>query len=190
MTKLKVINLFGGPGAGKSTLAAEVFAGLKRKGRSVELVTEVAKSFIYGEMWAFLDNQKFVLREQYKHIKRLENKVDIVVTDGPILLSCVYDKNNDEEILESSIRMHKEFNNWNIFVRRDRVYDQRGRGHTEEEAKLLDTSILHMLTSSNTPFESYFNSPSIRTPLVEMASQWCLRGDVPKPHTQIRHNID
>lgn len=38
-----VVNLFGGPGSGKSTGAAYVFARLKMLGYNAELVTEFAK---------------------------------------------------------------------------------------------------------------------------------------------------
>lgn len=38
-----VINLFGAPGAGKSTGAAIVFAELKKRGVNAELVTEFTK---------------------------------------------------------------------------------------------------------------------------------------------------
>lgn len=38
-----IVNLFGAPGAGKSTLAAYVFAKLKMAGVNAELVTEFAK---------------------------------------------------------------------------------------------------------------------------------------------------
>ena len=40
--QLKVINLYGGPGTGKSTTAAALFALIKREGYNVELVTEFA----------------------------------------------------------------------------------------------------------------------------------------------------
>ena len=46
MTKLEkplVVNLFAGPGTGKSTVAAQIFAHLKWQGFSCELVTEFAK---------------------------------------------------------------------------------------------------------------------------------------------------
>jgi len=41
--KTKVINLFAGPGAGKSTTAAGLFAEMKRANVDVELVTEYVK---------------------------------------------------------------------------------------------------------------------------------------------------
>ena len=47
--KLTVINFFGGPGCGKSTTAAELFAKMKKANYKVELVHEVAKDFIWEE---------------------------------------------------------------------------------------------------------------------------------------------
>ena len=47
--KTVVINLFGGPGCGKSTIAAELFAILKKQGYEVELVTEYAKDKVWEE---------------------------------------------------------------------------------------------------------------------------------------------
>ena len=43
MKKTLVINLFGGPGVGKSTLCASVFAKLKIMGIDCEMATEYAK---------------------------------------------------------------------------------------------------------------------------------------------------
>lgn len=42
-----VINLFAGPGAGKSTTAARLFSTLKLRGKNAELVQEFAK----GAAW-------------------------------------------------------------------------------------------------------------------------------------------
>ena len=41
--RLKVINFYGGAGIGKSTIAADIFSKLKRKGHKTELVGEYAK---------------------------------------------------------------------------------------------------------------------------------------------------
>lgn len=43
------INLFAGPGTGKSTTAAGVFFEMKRSGMSVEYVTEYAKSLVFSK---------------------------------------------------------------------------------------------------------------------------------------------
>ena len=44
-----VVNLIGGPCSGKSTIAAELFARLKKMGIRCELVTEYIKERIYEE---------------------------------------------------------------------------------------------------------------------------------------------
>ena len=44
---MKVINLWGGPGCGKSTTAAGLFSIMKMRGHKVELVTEYAKELTY-----------------------------------------------------------------------------------------------------------------------------------------------
>lgn len=42
-----VINLWGGPGCGKSTTMARIFSELKVKGYNVEMVSEFAKDLVY-----------------------------------------------------------------------------------------------------------------------------------------------
>ena len=41
------INFYGGPGIGKSTMAAKMFAALKTAGVKTELVGEFAKDLVY-----------------------------------------------------------------------------------------------------------------------------------------------
>ena len=43
----KIINIFGNPGSGKSTIAAYLFTELKSRNIEVELVTETAKDLVY-----------------------------------------------------------------------------------------------------------------------------------------------
>ena len=44
---MKVLNFYGGAGIGKSTIAADIFSKLKRKGHKTELVGEYAKWLWY-----------------------------------------------------------------------------------------------------------------------------------------------
>ena len=44
-----VVNLFGTPGAGKSTGAAYIFSNLKMRGINAELVTEFAKDMVWED---------------------------------------------------------------------------------------------------------------------------------------------
>lgn len=51
-----VVNLFGQPGAGKSTLAAYTFAKLKMMNVNCELVTEFAKDKTWEKNFTVLSN--------------------------------------------------------------------------------------------------------------------------------------
>lgn len=47
--KMLVVNLFGTPGAGKSTGVAYIFSNLKMRGINAELVTEFAKDMVWED---------------------------------------------------------------------------------------------------------------------------------------------
>ena len=85
-----VVNLFGPPGAGKSTGAAYVFSKLKLAGVNAELVTEFAKDKVWEDNKLALANQAYLFGEQYYRLTRLGGKVDVAVTDSPLLLSNFY----------------------------------------------------------------------------------------------------
>ena len=58
--KTITVSLFGPPGAGKSTLAAYVFAKLKMMGVNCELVTEFAKDKVWEKNNEALSNQIYI----------------------------------------------------------------------------------------------------------------------------------
>lgn len=85
-----VINIFGAPGAGKSSFAALIFSEMKRQGLSAELVTEVAKDLVYRDDFHGLKMQLPVAGVQYERVQRLVGRVHFVATDSPVLLSAIY----------------------------------------------------------------------------------------------------
>ena len=94
--KTLVVNLFSGPGAGKSTIAAELFAKLKWEGIDCELVTEFAKELVWEQRHDTFRNQIYIFGKQHQMVFRVLGKVDVVVTDSPFILSAVYDEYNRE----------------------------------------------------------------------------------------------
>jgi RecA/RadA recombinase len=87
-----LIELFGSPSCGKSTLAAEIFAKLKRIGKEAEVVQEAAKERAWANLPIDAVSQVHVLSEQVKRETRLYKVgLDFVVTDSPILLGAFYD---------------------------------------------------------------------------------------------------
>lgn len=146
----KVINLFGGPGTGKSTTAAELFALLKHNQQEVELVREFAKDVVWEGRTHLLENQLFLLAEQAKRQADLRDKVDIIVTDSPLLLTWVY---CDDPILHSLARREFDlYENANVFLTRVKPYKEAGRVQTEDEAKDLDKKIRSALIRNGVPY--------------------------------------
>ncbi len=143
-----VINFFAGPGAGKSTSAAALFAKLKNKGLKVELAREFAKDLIYEGREVQLErNQLLVTANQYARLKDLEaSGCEIAVCDSPLALGISYGKDmlyaNELEAL--IMKLNREFTNLNVWVERTKPYQQFGRLQDEAGARKLDNS-MHVL---------------------------------------------
>ena len=134
-----VVNLFGAPGAGKSTGAAYVFSKLKLAGINAELVTEFAKDKVWEEDKAVFENQAYIFGKQYFRISRLNGKVDVVVTDSPTLLSSFYanDPVLGPEFNALVSKVFFSYDNMNAFIYRTKPYNEAGRFQTEEESDEL-----------------------------------------------------
>lgn len=133
--KTIVINLYGGPGCGKSTIAALVFGKLKQKGINCELVTEYAKDKVWEESYTTLKNQIYVFGKQLHRMWRLNNKVNVIITDSPLPLSIIYDSEKDVNFENLVMSEFNKFDNFNIIINRSTKYQIEGRYQTEEEAK-------------------------------------------------------
>ncbi len=142
-----VINFFGGPGTGKSTTAAGLFFNMKSRGINCELAPEYAKDAVWGETTAVLKNQIYVFGKQHNRIHRLQGKVDYVITDSPLMMSCMYGEHLGETFCKLVKEEHYKLQNINIFLRRDKEYNPSGRMQNEAEAKEMDTYLQQMLDS-------------------------------------------
>lgn len=139
-----VVNLCGAPGAGKSTGAAYVFSKLKMQGVNCELVTEYAKDKVWEEDTTALNNQAYVFGHQLFRLTKLEGKVDVAITDSPLLLSLIY--NNDKKRLGEAFNevvknCFNSFDNINFFIHRVKPYNPKGRLQTEKESDELSEII-------------------------------------------------
>lgn len=143
--KTKVINLIGGPGVGKSTLAAMLFAELKKRGAECELVLEYAKEKLWEESKRTLDNQLYIFAKQNYRQWRLKGKVEYIITDSPLLLSIIYDKEHDSKFRELVKSVHDKYDNLNYFISRHTEYKENGRLQTYDEAVKIDGMLKKML---------------------------------------------
>lgn len=147
--RMIVVNLFGAPGAGKSTGAAYIFSKLKMAGVNAELITEFAKDKTWEENVTALDNQAYVFGKQSYRMSRCRDKVDVLVTDSPLFLSILYnyDKTLGEDFNKVVLNVFNSYDNINFFVRRAKPYNPIGRNQTEEEAAQLSAKLEFKLDS-------------------------------------------
>lgn len=146
-----IVNLFGGPGCGKSTTAAGVFSDLKRKGVNCELVTEFAKDKVWEKSNKIFQDQYYIFGKQHWKLFRTLNEVDVVITDSPLLLSVVYNNLNakKEAFNQMVFEGVKDFTNLNFVLTRTKEYNPAGRNQTEAEAKGIDELVRVMLDGNN-----------------------------------------
>lgn len=152
--KTLVVNLFGGPGTGKSTIMADLFSRLKWQGYNVEMAPEFAKEKVWEESFRTLDNQVYIFGKQHHIINRLKGKVDVIITDSPLLLSMYYGPVNshlDELILWETAKNR----NLNIFLNRKKGYNPAGRMQNEQEAEQIDSALRDMLHKANQQFLTF-----------------------------------
>lgn len=155
MADTLVLNLYAGPGCGKSTTAAFTFAKLKMAGINAELVSEYAKDLTWEERVGALRCQHLVFGKQTFKVERLLGKVDVVVTDSPIMLCTVYGARHGDNFCNAVKDVHDGWNTLDIFLEREpeiHKYNPKGRSQTEEEAMALDAAILGMLFKYKIPF--------------------------------------
>lgn len=145
------VNLYGGPGTGKSTMMAHVFALLKYQGVNAEMAPEYAKERVWEGSHAVLEDQPYVLGKQLHRLHRLDGKVDVIVTDAPLLFSLVYAR-DDAELVALALAKHRARNNLDIFLERKKAYNPAGRYQDLAGAQQLDRDIRAMLTEFRIPF--------------------------------------
>lgn len=154
-----VVNMFAGPGAGKTTCAWEIASALKKKGLITEYVSEVAKEYVWENNFEVLDgsvkNQGKLLEEQDRRIQRLMGKVEVIVTDSPILLNNIYLKEKNPEFESNVINRFKSQNNFNVFIDRGKKFETTGRIHDYADSIRIDSNIEKLLKDNNFYFKKY-----------------------------------
>ena len=161
-----VINLFGGPGSGKSTTAAGLFYLMKNAGHRVELVTEYAKEIVWSDRLKELHDQLYISAKQNHRLFLLNGKVDYCITDSPLLLALVYKRMMPSSFDPFIIDLFHAYDNMAVILKRTKPYLLFGRTQTEEQATLLDSHIQDLVTTNVPPHR-----------ILE------LPGDIEAPHT-------
>lgn len=146
MKNTLVVNLLGGPGVGKSTLTAAIFAKLKDAGIDCEMASEFAKELVWEQRNETFKDELYIFAKQAHRLFRLNGKVDVVITDRPLILTCFYAQ-NDKALSKFCLDRFEQYNNLNYLLVREKVYNPNGRNQTEDEARKIDSATKYMLAS-------------------------------------------
>lgn len=149
MKKPIVVNLFGAPGAGKSTGAAYIFSELKQRGVNAELVTEFAKDKTWEGNTLALSCQEYVFGKQSYRLARCRDDVDVIVTDSPLPLAIVYNTNPalGKDFNNVVLGVFETYRNLNYYITRVKEYNPKGRNQTAAESDALGCDIQSMLNT-------------------------------------------
>lgn len=152
--KSLVLNFFAGPGAGKSTTTAQLFADMKKMNYNVELVTEYAKDLVWEDrMNVLLEDQLYILAKQARKLHRISDKVDYVITDAPLVQGLMYKPHHYFTGFEPLVvEIFKTYNNHNYFLKRITKYDPVGRYQDEQGAIDIDNRLMELLNKHDIPF--------------------------------------
>lgn len=154
-----IIDLYGGPGTGKSTSAAYIYFRLKSLGKSCELVREYVKDWAWEGRKIGPYDQIYFLGKQARRESMLYGKVDYVVTDSPVYLSAYYAQMHTSNEMYAGVRgLVRQFylqaerdghrhHHW--MLERSKPYVAEGRFQTEYQARLVDVGVQVMLENDN-----------------------------------------
>lgn len=151
-----IVNMFGGPGIGKSALASGVYHLLKTRGVECELIPEFAKDCVWDDHTSVFENQLFIFATQHHRIFRCLGKVEALIVDSPLLLPVIYGEHlTNSHFLPLVAEEFLAMNNMNFLLERgDFEYQEVGRNQTKEEAIVIDNKVIASLEEYNVPHES------------------------------------
>jgi hypothetical protein len=144
--KKLLINIFGPPKAGKTTLMSSIFTSLKIDGVYCEMVADFPKGVLFEENTSVLKNQLYIFAMQEKRISDLYKYADVVITDSPLLHSLVYNTDEYKTLHPFIKETHNKFNNLNLALKRikDVKYGS-FKMFSEEELNKIESDIFYML---------------------------------------------
>lgn len=148
----KVINLFGAPGSGKSTLSAGLFYNMKMKKLKVEWSQEWIKNKVFEETPYPFKDQLYTFAKQNKTIRQMINKADYIICDSPLIQGLLYADNEPEIFKDLVLAYFNSYENINFLLQRMHSYEQQGRLQTEQQADDMAVVIEQKLNEYKIPY--------------------------------------
>jgi hypothetical protein len=156
---IRRINLYAGPGAGKSTTAASLYAALNRAGAhmgfKVALVTEFIKEeMVYSNQFPEGYDQVWIFGNQIHREDKALRHHDFIVTDSPLPLSVAYTSKHGQpawqEMGAIAAKFEKDFPSLNIILDREGIQYETGTRYQDLTGAVEMDKIIHKVVSDTT----------------------------------------
>lgn len=153
----KIVCLWGGPGTGKSTTCAAVFAKLKSLGYNCEMNREYMKEWVWEKRQVLPGDQVYVTATQARaEVIYMRASLDFIITDAPLALSTFYGDRYDPfeklgQAAKAIVKQHHEickhfgYKIEHFFLVRTKAYNPAGRNQDEATARKYDEEIREFL---------------------------------------------
>jgi hypothetical protein len=158
---MHIINLWGGPGAGKTTTASGLFSILRHKWKvNLELITEFATDLCFEQARENLKDQLYLLGNQNHRLWRA-NKVgvQVVITDAPIGLNTIYGLMYKQPYLSEMNALleclDQEHNNTHILMHRDPKAEGGFKGGSKKKDSWFVQRFDELLKSNGPEFDKH-----------------------------------
>lgn len=151
-----VINIFGGPGTGKSTCATWLAAELKSSNYSIELVTEYIKKWAWMKLAPQSWDGLYVFAKQLQSVDVITRNNVSVVSDSPLLMQLAYLEGTPyyKELTKIVRTFESQFPILNFYLLRKVPYVEAGRYQNLGEAIVMDQKILSLLEENNVRYKT------------------------------------
>lgn len=160
----KLINLFGGPGIGKSGIAAGITYKMKKKHIKVNNPYEFPKKLAWDNNIPAISDQLYVFANQHRGIAECYGKVDYIVIDSPILFSTIYHryytKGYPAEMYgkvfhDMVIDLHRRYSSINILLERGvTIHNDDERFQNYKQSVEIDTLCKNVLDETKSPYHT------------------------------------
>lgn len=150
----EVIELFGSPGSGKSTMAASIFCQLKQRHINAEMVREYVKDWMWIDRQVDTFDQFYILGKQLQKESITYGKVDVLINDSPLWLVAFYEEyrlkihNGPCTLAMHALQpmLDKKTKRTRLFITKQAFpYNDNGRDHSEKESLEIEKLLYQFL---------------------------------------------
>ena len=154
-----VVNLFAGSSSGKSSNAYIIAGLLKMRGIEGEYVSEWVKDSCFEGRNNIFKLQPYIFAKQLKKLYYINKETRVIICDSPILLSAIYDPQQNINLRNYILETFNSCNNYNIFLNRGEIeFSKVGRNDSNlEEQNNFDIKLKNFLNENKIPYVEEVN---------------------------------